>query len=362
MNTGKMYGDDSNGSGEAVLLVAMELGLKSWRLSLAPAGVHQAREVTVSAAHYLEVQQAVSQARERFGLPGRCRVIFCYEAGREGFHPSRVLSAAGQEVWVVDSGSIEVNRRRRRAKNDALDVRQLQGLMQRQQRGERALSIVRVPTLEQEDARQRTRERQELKVERGRLRVRMQSLVFTQGFRDFPKGVRKIQGWLSEHGEQFGRHLRERLERELERLSLVDGQLKGLDRAQRACCEPSLPAANAADRCAQRLYQLKGIGERSACVLANEMFGWREFRNRREVGALVGLTPTPYDSGESRREQGISKAGNRRVRCTIIEVAWKWLDYQPDSALSQWYRERFSSGQRSRRIGIVAVARKLLIA
>lgn len=362
MNTGKMREDHSNQSRSKVLLIAVEMSLKSWRLALGAGGASKHREVRVDAGHYLQVREAVGEAKGSFGLPQRCRVIFCYEAGREGFHPARVLQAAGYEVWVVDSCSIEVNRRKRRAKNDRLDARGLLGLMQRRLSGEqRALSIVRIPSVEQEDERQRTREREELKVERGRLRVRMQSLVFAQGVRDFPKSVTKIERWLSEHADQFGQSLRGRLQRELERLKVVDRQLKALTHSQLICCRDRI-GESAMQRCAQRLYQLKAIGERGACVLAQEMFGWRHFNNRREVGALVGLTPTPYNSGDSEREQGISKAGNKRVRRTMIELAWKWLDYQPHSALSHWFCERFGQGQRSRRIGIVALARKLLIA
>lgn len=356
MNTGKMHSDDSS----EVMLVAIEMALKKWRLALTSAQATKHREVSVDGGDYLHIQHVVKQTRERFGLSDQCRVIFCYEAGREGFHPHRVLTAAGYEVWVVDAASIEVNRRQRRAKNDPLDVRKLLGLMQRQWRAERALSIVRVPSVQQEDERQRTREREELKVERGRLRVRMQSLVFAQGYRDFPKSAPQIQRWLSQHDEQLPAQLRLRLHRELERLQLVDCQLKQLDELQRACCKERIGKDSNA-RVAQRLYQLKAVGERSACVLAAELFGWRRFHNRREVGALVGLTPTPYSSGQIEREQGISKAGNKRVRSLMIELAWRWLYYQPDSALSQWFFERFGHGRRSRRIGIVALARKLLI-
>lgn len=363
MNTGKMRtSDDSNPSGAPVMLVAIEMGLKSWRLAMAVSGTNKHRQVAIEAGHYLALSEALAQARERLGLPAGSAVIFCYEAGREGFHPYRVLSAAGPTVWVVDSGSIEVNRRQRRAKNDALDAAGLLGLMQRQYRGERALHVVHVPTPSEEDLRQRTRERDELKVERGRLRVRMQSLLFAQGVRDFPKSVRQIEHWLQERLDSVPRHLSERLAHEFERLRLVDAQLKALDQAQHARRRRAAAGALAMERPAQQLCQLKGIGERSACLLSSELFGWRRFNNRREVGALVGLVPTPYDSGDSRREQGISKAGNKRVRRVIIEVAWKWLDYQPDSALARWFVERFAHGRRARRIGIVALARRLLVA
>lgn len=360
MNTGKMRtGDDNKAAEGAVFLVAMEMGLKTWRLAMGPFGSDKQRQVTVAAGQYMQLGEVVAKAQERFGMKGS-RVVFCYEAGRDGFHPYRVLSEMGHTAWVVDSSSIEVNRRARRAKNDALDAGKILVLMQRQWRGERAFKIVRVPTLTQEDQRQVTREREELTKERGRLRVRMQSLVFAQGMREFPKSVSGITRWWAQHAERLPARLRSRLERELARLRLTDRQLTDLNRAQHERCTGSGSAT--VDRTAQRLLQLKGIGESSASLLSSELFGWRHFNNRREVGAIVGLAPTPYDSGQSSREQGISKAGNKRVRRVIIEVAWKWLDYQPDSALSRWFVERFGTGKRSRRIGIVAVARKLVVA
>lgn len=364
MNASKMHSDDSSESKQTVLLVAIEMGLKSWRLAMASVGAERHRQRVVEAGHYLPVHAAVAQAREHFGLPANCPVIFCYEAGREGFHPQRVLSEVDHTVWVVDSSSIEVNRRQRRAKYDALDAGKLLGLMQRHVRGDQSLRIVRVPTRDQEDERQCTRERDELRVERGRLRVRMQSLLFAQGVRDFPKSVPAIERCLRQPTQQLPPHLAQRLERELQRLRLVAQQLNHLDQQQRQhCASPATSTTAAADRAAARLCQLKGIASCSASILATEMFGWRTFHNRREVGGMVGLTPTPYDSGESRREQGISKAGNKRVRRVIIEVAWQWLRYQSDSALTQWFVQRFGGqGKRSRRVGIVALARRLLVA
>lgn len=360
MNAGKMHSHVSSESERAVLLVAAEMGLKSWRLAMVPLAARRHRQVVVEAGNYLQLQAAVSEARQRYGLPGDTVIIFCYEAGREGFHPYRVLSEAGYRVWVVDSSSIEVNRRQRRAKSDAVDAFKLLGLMQRQQRDEQALRIIRVPSRAQEDERQVTRERQELCVERGRLRVRMQSLLFAQGVRDFPKRAAAIEQWLPEHACGLPMQLRARLERELERLLLVDRQLQLLDQQQRQCYAAEVPATPSA-RMAQQLCRLKGIAERSAGILATEMFGWRTFHNRREIGSAAGLVPTPYDSGEIHREQGISKAGNKRVRRVIIEVAWQWLRYQPHSALTQWFVQRFGHGKRNRRLGIVAVARRLLV-
>lgn len=364
MNTGKMHEHDSQRPAE-VLLVAIEMSLKNWRLAMAPFGAQRHRQIVIEAGNYLKLQEAVGQAQQRFGLAKTASIMVCYEAGREGFHPYRVLSEAGWTVWIVDSSSIEVNRRQRRAKCDGLDAPGLLGLMQRRYAGERrALRLLRVPSCAQEDERHLTRERDELRVERGRLRVRMQSLLFTHGVRDFPKRAGAIEHWLSEHAAQLPAQLCARLQRELQRLQLVEEQLHAIDQQQRH----SYAAAHDAPitltvRTAQQLCRLKGIAECSAGILSSELFGWRKFHNRREVGSVVGLAPTPYDSGESHREQGISKAGNKRVRRVIVEVAWKWLRYQPRSALTRWYLRRFAGqGKRGRRVGIVALARRLLVA
>jgi transposase len=362
MNAGKMRGDnDSKATASAVLLVAMEMGLKTWRLALGVAGSNGQRQVTVTAGHYEELRSAVQQAKEKFGMAENSQAVFCYEAGRDGFYPYRTLKAQGQEAWVIDSSSIEVHRRARRVKNDAVDAAKILLLMQRQWRGEQALKIVRVPSVKQEDRRQRTREREELVIERGRVRMRMQSLLFAQGVRDFPGGIAKISRWLQQRGEGWPQQLLDRLQRELSRLKLVDDQLKEVSKQQLDDCAHATASDSVADPTAQRLMQLKGIGDTGASILSTELFGWRKFSNRREVAASVGLTPTPYDSGESSREQGISKAGNKRVRRVIVELAWKWLRFQPESALSLWFNERFGVGKRSRRIGIVALARKLLV-
>ena len=359
MNADKMQGDGSSERQGDVLLVAMEMGLKSWRLALALAGSLRHRQKSMEAGQYGQFDAAVAEARERFGLAADCRVSVCYEAGRDGFYPYRQLVSAGYTVWLIDSSSIEVDRRYRRAKNDVLDAGRLLGLMQRRWRGELPMRLVRVPTPEQEDERQRSREREELRQDRQRLKVRMQSLLFAQGLREFPRSVAAIERWLERR--ELPRHLAVRVRRELERLRLVDRQLKTVE-GERRQAQANAPDTTSMDGTAARLYRLRGIGECGASVLSAEMFGWRRFRNRREVGAVAGLVPTPYDSGESQREQGISKAGNKRLRRTIIEIAWKWLDYQPDSVLSQWFKQRFGQqGKRSKRLGIVALARRLLV-
>jgi transposase len=225
-------------------------------------------------------------------------------------------------------------------------------------------SVVRVPSVEQEDARHVHRELETLKEERTMHRNRMRSLVKLHGIelgnpsrKDFAVYIEAIRLW---DGTTVAGELRARLIREHERLRSVEEQIKALEKEQQ---ERVGQAHTDSDRRVGQLMSLCGIGITSAWIFEKEFFGWRSFGNRRQVGACAGLTPTPYDSGQRRREQGISKAGNRRIRKLIIEIAWSWLRYQPNSELSRWFNERFADGgKRMRRIGIVALARKLLIA
>ncbi|MGH8650867.1 MAG: IS110 family transposase [Gammaproteobacteria bacterium] len=342
------------------LLVAMEMSLNTWRLAMAVEGQPKKRVKTVEAGHYLELVQAVADAKERFTLPEATPVVFCYEAGRDGFYPYRRLTELGHEVWVIDSASIEVSRKKRRAKSDGIDADKLSELMQRQARGEKALRMVRVPPLEVEDQRLLPREREGLLEDLRRVRNRIGSLLFTQGYREVPKSALGLRAWLKVPRE-LGAQLRERLHRDIERLAFLEEQFQAVGKAMLLKVREERKTAMA--QVAGSLMQLCGIGWVGAWVLASEIYGWRTFRNRREVGGALGLTPTPYNSGGDEREQGISKAGNARARAMLVELAWLWLRYQPDSALSQWFLRRFSGGgKRLRRIGIVALARRLGVA
>jgi transposase len=233
--------------------------------------------------------------------------------------------------------------------------------MQRQARGERkALRIVRVPPPEVEDQRLLPRERENLLQDMGRLRNQIESILFAHGYREVPKTAGALQTWV-EARPDLPPHLRERLGREIERLGLLETQCQTIEKALAQQIREDHGAGIVA--VAWSLMQLCGIGLIGAWVLASEIFGWRHVRNRREVGAVLGLAPTPYSSGRCEREQGIRKAGNRRARAMLVELAWLWLRYQPDSALAQWFQARFGGGgKRMRRIGIVALARRLAIA
>jgi len=319
--------------------------------------------VSIDAGDFEALSEAIGKARHRYGLEEGAALYSCYEAGREGFWLHRALCAAGIENVVVDSASIEVNRRKRRAKTDWLDAVKLVSQLVRYQTGEpRIWSVVRVPDEEAEDGRQIHRELEQLKKERKQHRCRIQSLLFTQGVDlvagpGFPKALRAVRLW---DGSKLSPHLVRRLLREYRRLQVVEKQIRDVNAERKRLLKTSeAPAVETA----RQLMQLKGIGIESSWLFAMEFFGWRSFRNRKEVAGAAGLTPTPFASGDLQSDQGISKAGNRRVRYMAIEIAWCWLRFQPQSELSRWFDERFGSGgKRMARIGIVALARRLLIA
>ena len=344
-----------------VLYMALELSNKTWRLALSDGA--KRRQVVVPAADLPRLSEAVAKAKERFGMPASARVVSCYEAGRDGFWLHRHLRGVGIENQVVDAASIEVSRRLRHVKTDRLDGERLLVKLIRHHTGERGgWSVVRVPSPEEEDARHLHRELERLKRERLAHRLRIQSLLVTQGVRLTIKSALRLRlGSLALwDGHSLPVELKAELEREAERLALAERQIGALEATRR---ERLQSPRTEAERRIVHLMRLGAIGPGSAWLLVMEFFAWRDFRNRREVAALAGLVGTPYNSGDSERDQGISKAGNRRVRAMIVEIAWLWLRFQPKSALSQWYQTRFAGGgARMRRIGIVALARKLLIA
>lgn len=345
------------------LYLALELSQAEWKLGFT-VGLGQAPRLRSLKARELDgLKREIEQAKVRFSLPKEAVVLSCYEAGRDGFWLHRYLESMGVNNLVVDSASIEVNRRFRRAKTDRLDVGKLLNMLVRYHHGEpKVWSVVHVPSVAVEDQRQLHRELMALKREQTHHINRLKGLLISQGVelevkRDFVEELAEVRLW---DGSKIGAGLRTLLEREVVRLELVHHQIHELETQRKELLKNSSDPAMEQVR---RLLQLKGIGINSAWVDVMEFFAWRDFHNRREVAALAGLTPTPYSSGESGREVGISKAGNRPVRALAIEIAWSWLRNQPNSQLSRWYRKRFAQGgSRVRRIGIVALARKLLIA
>jgi transposase len=351
---------DRTTSAPAPLYLAFELGWTSWGLAFSTAPAQPPRRVTIPARDTGSLGREVDRARRRFGLPDTAPVRSCYEAGRDGFWLHRSLASCGIDNAVVDSASIEVNRR---AKSDAIDVTKLLSLLMRYHNGERDVwSVVRVPAPEDEDRRQLHRDRDQLVRERTEHSNRIKGLLAAIGLGAEVDGrlLERVEALRQWDGSPVPAELRERIARELERWRLVDGQLGELGNRQRREVRDD---GVAHVELVRRLLDLKGVGPVSAWTLVREVFGWREIKDRRELASLVGLDPTPYQSGDMHRERGISKAGDSRVRWTMVELAWMWLRHQPNSALSLWYQRRFGDGNaRSRKVGIVAVARKLLIA
>jgi transposase len=350
-----LQGKHTGEAGE--LYTAFELGEKNWKLSLSD-GARSPSHYSVIAGDTAALLECIVKAKARCGLALEVRVHSCYEAGRDGFWLHRWLIEHGIDNIVVDSASIEVNRRARRIKTDRLDGDKLLAMLLRYAGGERRVwSVVRVPTLEQEDQRRTHRELGRLGQERTAHSNRIRSLLVTHNVRVKYVGGRLWQRWWTSHAGELPPRMRAEIEREVERLSLVQKQIHAIEAEQRQAV-----GANSEAQVAQ-LVRLRAVGMSSGWVLVKELFGWRGFSNRREVAGCLGLVPSPYASGESETEQGISKAGNRRVRALMVELAWCWLRYQPHSELSQWFNRRFASGgKRLRRIGIVALARRLAIA
>jgi transposase len=346
-----------------VLYLAFELSHKKWKLGLSDGKVAQVRKVTISAGDRKACGEEIEKAKQRFGLNGSVVIRSCYEAGREGFWLHRALTQMGIENMVVDASSIEVNRRERRAKTDRMDVEKLVRQLIRYWRGEHDVwRIVRVPSPQAEDSRQLHRGLETLKEEKKQHRVRIQSLLFTQGIEvkvghQFSKELDGLRCW---NQEPIPAQMKQRIQDEYHRLQLVEAQIREVQKKQAKQVQSA--EKDAVIEKVRMLQQLIGIGMGSSWIFVMELFGWRQFHNRREVAGAVGLTPTPYNSGDSVREQGISRAGNRRLRKLLIEIAWCWLRLQPNSKLSRWYKQRFAGGgARMRRIGIVAMARRLVI-
>jgi len=339
------------------LYMSLELSDKQWKLTFGD-GRRGPSRCSVAAGDQAAVLERIRKAKARFGLDPRSKVHACYEAGRDGWWLHRWLVEQGIDNLVVDSASIEVNRRARRAKTDRLDGDKLLAMLLRYHGGEtRVWSVLHEPTLEQEDARRLHRELARLSHERTAHTNRIGSLLVLHNLRAHLIGGRDWSQWWDSHCAQVPPALRAEIERECARLTLVKQQMRTLQAAQRKEVDDGAQPQVA------QLAKLRSIGTGSAWVLVKELFGWRSFANRREVAACLGLAPTPYASGDSQIERGINKAGNKRSRTLLVELAWSWLRYQPDSALSQWFNRRFATaGKRMRRVGIVAVARRLAVA
>jgi transposase len=358
---------DAPATGEyATVYIALELSKAQWRLGMLLPGERNISCYAIAGGDLAALSKRLDAAEVRASRGGRpVRIVSCYEAGYDGHWLHRWLVARGVINHEIDPASLEVNRRARQAKTDRIDVERLLGALLRHERGDpRACSVVRVPTPEQEDTRRRSRERDRLKKERGAHSARIKSLLHAQGIRDvqplrvgFVAALNKMR---TGDGRPLGAKLKEEIRREHARLCLADKHLRQLEAASHSELRTAAPGSNEAKIVA--LAELRGIGMAGAQKLVNEVF-YRLFEDRRQVGGYFGLAGTPYDSGRTRREQGISKAGNACARAAAIESSWLWLTHQPESDLSIWYRSRVGDHKgRIRRIMIVALARKLMIA
>lgn len=343
------------------LFMAMELSKKKWKLAFGDGS--REREIVMAAGAIPAFLCEIEKAKAKLGLPADAPVIAGFEAGRDGFWISRMLKKLGIENYVMDPSSIEVSRQAKRRKTDRLDAKKLLSVLLRRERhgDRRSFAAVRVPSEEQEADLRLHRERERLVKERTGHQARIRSLLMLHGIQIQNPAKVVLESLLDWDGKPLTKAWVNELRHEQQRLLMAHDRIKTIEQEQIAALDdPKTPALIKV----KKLYRLRAVGIQSAWVLSLECFGWRIFQNRKQVGAFAGLTGTPYDSGETTREQGISKAGNWRVRRTMIELAWSWVRWQPNSALSRWFVDRFVRGndRRSKRKGIVALARKLLVA
>lgn len=351
----------------STIFAAIELSGKGWLVAIQTPSRATISRHKLAAGDVGALLSLLDRIRQREAREGTtCQIITCYEAGYDGFWLHRALEAAGIRNHVLDPSSLQVDRRGRRAKTDRIDVETMLRALLAYCKGEpRVCRMVRVPTVEEEDVRRTHRERKRLISERIRHVNRIKGLLATQGIYDVnPIRMNRDQDLAklrTQAGEPLPKRLMAELGRELDRLTLVLEHIAAVESERDA----AVTAPHAEARWQQKLHQLirlKSIGPEIGTVLSAEVF-YRDFRNRREVGAYVGLTPCPFKSGRVDRDQEISKAGNKLARVTMIELAWIWLRYQPNSDLSIWFHERVGTAKgRVRRIAIVALARKLLVA
>lgn len=352
---------------ENTVHVAIELSVSSWLVAARLPGIDKSRLHRLEGGDTVSLLRTIADFRAQASarLGSTAEVACCFEAGRDGFWLHRLLTTHGIAAYVLEPTSILVNRRARQAKTDRLDAEGMLRVLAIWLAGDRQVcSMVRVPTPEEEDAKRPHREREQLVADRLRIENRIEALLFTQGIRGRPSlrsWERDVAALRTGDGRALPPLLRIELDRLRRRLILVLELIRELEAAR----ADALEKAEAADTMVGKitaLQRVRGIGENFAAVLTREVF-YRSFGNRRQLASYVGITPMPYQSGGMDRDRSISRAGNPRARTTMIQLAWLWLRYQPDSALATWFRVRVGQLQgRTRRIAIVAMSRKLLIA
>jgi len=344
------------------LYMSMEISNTYWHLAFC-AGNRKRRFQKLHSDRFRELPELIARAKERLGLEPDAPVLACHEAGLQGFWIHRMLETYGYESLVVDPASIEVSRRQKHVKTDRVDVKKLMNMLLRHAGGETGMwKLVHVPSPREEDRRRIHRELKRLKKERTQHNNRIIGLLKLHGpirvriNRGFRERLPKLKDW---NGQELPRHARAEIEREYQRWVMVQDEILSLDQLKREMVRENDPAM----RGVRRLKRLSGIGMGGGWDFTCEMFSWRKFKNRKEVGAFLGLTGTPYDSGASQRDQGISKAGDGSLRALACELAWQWVRWQPTSSLTMWFHKKTAGGgKRIRRVAITAVARKLVIA
>jgi transposase len=350
-------------STEKTLYMAMELSQSTWKIGFSTGRRQEPRIREIKARDLAELEEEIVLAKKKYGLREDSKVQSCYEAGLDGFWIHRYLEWQGIENVVVDPASVEVNRRAKQRKTDRLDARKLVRQLMRYARGDQEVwEVLHIPSEETEEQRHLHRQLWNLKNDWKRYRKRIYGTLTTHGVtlkvnQSFLAEMERVRLW---NGAGLPREAQKRVRRNYRILAVLAGEIKELENERRELIKTG---DSRAIKMVRQLRQLRGVGDNGAWVLVMEFFGWREFSNRREVGGLAGLAPTPYASGGMNHEQGISKAGNRWVRTVMVQLAWAWLRYQPDSALSQWWQARYEHASKAeRKKGIVALARKLLVA
>ena len=350
------------------IFVAIELSQRSWLVTIHSPDKDKMSRHKLEGGDHAELLALVGRVRERAAraLGAVPAVVSCYEAGYDGFWLHRLLLAAGITNHVFDPASIAVDQRARRVKTDRIDGEKMLRTLMAYLRGEpQVVRIARVPAPEQEDARRASRERGRLIKEQTAHTNRIKALLRLLGMAVGNPRRRDWLNWLATQRDWQGQPVPPRMLDEIRhehaRLMLVRERLEGLAQAS-AQVDPAPAAAQMAER-SELLLRLKCLGPAFATTLASEVF-YKDFRNRREVASYFGLAPSPWQSGGIDRDQGISKAGNPRARCAAIELSWLWLRHQPESALTRWFRSRThnNASKRNKRIAVVALARKLMVA
>ena len=350
-------------STEKVIYMAMELSQSTWKLGFSVEQGQEPRIRNIGAAQPATLEKEIALAKKKYRLEADTAVRSCYEAGLDGFWIHRYLEDMGIENVVVDPASVEVNRRAKQRKTDRLDAQKLVRHLMRYHAGDSEVwKVVRIPSAEAEESRQLHRQLWNLKNDWKRYRNRIYGILKTQGVAlkvnsNFLEEMQAVRVW---NGQALPPQVQQRVSINYTLLQAVSSQVKELERERQQMIKTGETRAL---KMVRQLQQLRGVGDNGAWLLVMEFFGWREFKNRREVGGLAGLAPTPYASGNIYHEQGISKAGNRWVRTMMVQLAWAWLRHQPDSELSKWWNDRYKNASKAeRKKGIVALARKLLVA